>query len=303
MIKVSVCMITYNHQEYILKALSSILNQECDFLFEIIISNDCSTDSTNDLITNFINENNLSKKIKYFDQKKNLGITPNFIFALNEGKGKYIAICEGDDYWIDPLKLQKQVDFLDNNHYFSAIATNSLVKYEGSKKEHLFTTNIKPVLKTNELLGARHFHTATFMFKKEFLKDDFPKNILSADRTLFLLISCFGPIQLLEDVTAVYRKNEGGISRRVTSKQMKLDYKIANYIKKHNQDFNYNKLIIFITTTVLDYSFKIYFLDFVKASCNLILYNAKEVRGFSKKLKSIKQSLLIINDRKSKLVI
>nr|WP_262511079.1 glycosyltransferase [Winogradskyella pacifica] len=291
---VSVCMITYGHERYILQALTSILNQTCDFEFEIILSNDCSPDNTDSIVLDFINKENLSNKIKYFSHEQNLGITPNFVFALQQCKAKYIAICEGDDYWTDSLKLQKQVDFLEQNNSFSGIATNSLVKYEGSTKEHLFKKKLKSELQTNDLLESRHFHTATFMFRKTAFRNDFPKQVLSADRTLFLLVSCFGSIKLLDDVTAVYRKNDGGISRQVTSKQMKLDYNIAKYIKNYNSDFNLYKLKSFISKTVLEYSFKVYFVDFVKASIYLTYFNVKERRGVKGKTKSIKQSLKLI---------
>lgn len=291
---VSVCMITYGHERYILQALISILNQKCDFDFEIILSNDCSPDNTDSIVLEFINEENLSHKIKYFKHEQNLGITPNFVFALQRCKAKYIAVCEGDDYWTDPLKLQKQVDFLEQNNNSSGVATNSLVKYEGSSKEHLFKKKLKPELQINDLLESRHFHTATFLFRKTAFKNDFPKQVLSADRTLFLLVSCFGSIKLLDDVTAVYRKNDGGISRQVTSKQMKLDYNIAKYIKKYDSDFNIYKLKSFISKTVLEYSFKVYFVDFVKASINLTYFDVKERRGVKGKIKSIKQSLKLI---------
>ena len=218
---VSVCMITYNHQDYIIDALESILNQKCSFDFEIVLSNDCSSDKTDEIISEFIEENKLYNRIKYFNHKDNLGITPNFIFSIKKCKGKYIAICEGDDYWIDENKLKKQVDFLEHNEDFTGVATNSMVKYQDTDKEHLFRTELKSIYETNDLLEARHFHTATFMFRSETFMHDFPTNVLSADRTLFMLVSSYGKIKMLEDVTAVYRKNDGGISRRVTSKQIK----------------------------------------------------------------------------------
>ncbi len=285
---VSVCMITYNHQDYIEEALQSIFKQECDFDIELIVSNDCSTDQTHQVISEFLKNNTKTNiKVNYFNHTKNLGITSNFVYALKQCNGKYIAICEGDDYWVDILKLQKQIDFLEKNNSFSAIASNSLVIHENTEKEHLFREPIEKVFSINELLEARHFHTATFLFKREFFKNDFPTNVLSADRTLFLLISCFGKIKLTKDVTAVYRKNDGGISRRVTSKQMRLDYKIVNYLKKYNKHFNQNKLKCFISKTVLEYSFKINLFDFTKASFNYSFCKFKEAKGFRKKIRSL----------------
>jgi glycosyltransferase involved in cell wall biosynthesis len=114
-IKVSVVMITFNHENYIREAIEGVLMQETDFEMELIISNDCSTDATNIVIEDFLLNHPNAFKVKYFNQEKNLGMMPNFIFTLNQSKGNYIAICEGDDYWTDTYKLQKQVDFLEAN--------------------------------------------------------------------------------------------------------------------------------------------------------------------------------------------
>ncbi|MEP5253976.1 MAG: glycosyltransferase [Winogradskyella arenosi] len=300
----SVRLQCYNHANYLEQALNSIIAQKTNFPFEVVIGDDFSSDNSIEIIEKTIkghtNPNITFRLLKrevgdlYSINRKKNGRLENFVDIINHCNGKYIALLDGDDYWTDPSKLQKQVDFLEQNNHFSGVATNSLVKYEGSSKEHLFKKKINPELRTNDLLEARHFHTATFMFRKTAFKDDFPKQVLSADRTLFLLVSCFGVIKLLEDVTAVYRKNDGGISRQVTSKQMKLDYNIAEYIKKYNSDFNLYKLKSFISKTVLEYSFKIYFVDFVKASIYLTYFNIKERKGVKGKTKSIKQSLKLI---------
>src|SRR5690554_3094387 len=262
---VSICVQTYQHVDYIKACLDGILNQETNFSIEVLLGEDSSTDGTREICIEYAKKH--PEKIRLFlhHRENNIFIEEkpsgrfNFMFNLLSARGKYIALCEGDDYWTDPLKLQKQVDFLEENKNYSGVATNSLIKFEGTDKERLFRTNLKSILETNDLLEARHFHTATFMYRREAFKPDFPVNVLSADRTLFMLVSCIGPIRLLDDVTAVYRKNDGGISTKVTSKQMKQDYKIVDYIKKYSNDFDSLKLKIFITKTVLEYSHKIYF--------------------------------------------
>ena len=113
--KVSVCMITYGHEKFIEEAINGVLMQECDFVVELIIANDCSPDKTDAVIQNILCNHPRASWIKYIKHDKNLGMMPNFIFAMQECKGKYIALCEGDDYWTDPSKLQKQVDFLEAN--------------------------------------------------------------------------------------------------------------------------------------------------------------------------------------------
>ena len=106
--KVSVVMITYGHEKFIREAIEGVLMQECDFEVELILANDCSPDQTDSVIQDIIKNHPKGCWIKYIRQENNIGMMPNFIFALKQCKGKYIALCEGDDYWTDPLKLQKQ---------------------------------------------------------------------------------------------------------------------------------------------------------------------------------------------------
>lgn len=115
---VSVIMITYCHELYIKQAIEGALMQECNFDVEIIVADDCSIDKTSQIIQEIIKTHPCSFRIKYFRHEKNIGMMPNFIFALKQCTGKYIALCDGDDYWTDPLKLQKQVDFLEANPEF-----------------------------------------------------------------------------------------------------------------------------------------------------------------------------------------
>lgn len=118
-IKVSVVMITYNHEKFIKEALESVFSQKTNFQYEIIISNDCSTDNTDEVIKKIIDKNENGNLINYTNHKNNKGMIPNFLWSIQQAKGKYIALCEGDDYWTDPYKLQKQVDFLEANPDYS----------------------------------------------------------------------------------------------------------------------------------------------------------------------------------------
>jgi len=114
---VSVCMITYNHEEFISKAIEGVMMQQTSFPIELIIGEDCSTDSTHAICLKY--KSKYPDKIKLRIQEFNLGMTQNFISTLQVSTGKYIAQCEGDDYWTDPYKLQKQVDFLEANEAYS----------------------------------------------------------------------------------------------------------------------------------------------------------------------------------------
>ncbi len=97
-------MITFNHEQYIAGAIDGVLKQQIDFDTELIISNDCSTDATDQIIRQIIKHQNGNNKIIYIDHKKNIGVELNAQYALKQCNGKYIAMCEGDDYWTDPNK-------------------------------------------------------------------------------------------------------------------------------------------------------------------------------------------------------
>lgn len=112
---VSICISAYNHEEFIEETLTGVLEQVCNFNFEVILSNDLSTDRTHEVIKKYIENHLQGNKIVYFNQEKNLGINGNLIFTLEQAKGTYIALLEGDDYWTDKYKLQKQFDFLESN--------------------------------------------------------------------------------------------------------------------------------------------------------------------------------------------
>ncbi len=126
---VSVVMITYGHEKYIAQAIKGVLMQVCDFEIELIIANDFSPDNTDSVVEEIIDKHPNGNWIKYISYKENKGAMSNFIGALQHAKGKYIAMCEGDDYWTDSLKLRKQVDFLEDNPKFSGCFHNSEERY------------------------------------------------------------------------------------------------------------------------------------------------------------------------------
>ena len=137
--KVSVVTITYGHEKYITETLDGVLMQQYEGPVEFIIANDNSPDATDEVVKKYFLENPAPSnfEIKYTKHETNKGMMPNFIWALEQATGEYIALCEGDDYWIDPLKLQKQVDFLEENLNYSFCTHRFLLKREG------FDDNIK----------------------------------------------------------------------------------------------------------------------------------------------------------------
>lgn len=112
---VSVVVITYGHELYIEQTIKGVFTQKTDFTVELIIANDSSPDHTDDVVKKILLETPANINVKYTRHPINIGVMPNFAWAINQSSGKYIALCEGDDYWNDPLKLQKQVNALENN--------------------------------------------------------------------------------------------------------------------------------------------------------------------------------------------
>src|SRR5262245_48980818 len=108
---VSICMITYNHGKFIARAIEGIMNQQTKYDFELVIGEDSSTDDTRAVCESYVAK--YPGKIKLLPSDKRYGMVSNLIRVLEECKGKYIAICEGDDYWTHKSKLQKQVDFFE----------------------------------------------------------------------------------------------------------------------------------------------------------------------------------------------
>lgn len=218
---VSICCIAYNQEHFIRKCLDGFLMQDINFPFEIIIHDDASTDRTADIIREY--EAKHPKIIKPIYQTENqyskLGrILVPFLFPLV--KGKYVALCEGDDYWTDPLKLQKQVDFLEKNPDYSMCFHPVKVIYEdGSKPDEILPSPEqrfnKDILGLEDLLVRNFIYTNSVMYRwrfaKENVKDFFPKNILPGDWFLHMLHAQVGKIGYIDEVMAAYRRHAGGL--------------------------------------------------------------------------------------------
>ncbi|TDQ19579.1 glycosyltransferase involved in cell wall biosynthesis [Algoriphagus boseongensis] len=212
-------MITYNQAEFIQQAIIGVLNQKCNFEFELILSNDSSKDQSNQIILNTIKNHPNGGRVKYFFQANNLGMNKNLKFALENCSGKYVAMCEGDDYWIDTLKLQKQVDFLEANDDFALCFHSVDVLFQdGSIVKDFF---IKDVFDKSDStiydLAAfgNYIHTPSVVFRNNFLKlsDNFIKSPIG-DYYLWILISQHGKIKKISEVMATYRIGVGYFSSK-----------------------------------------------------------------------------------------
>lgn len=215
---VSIICSTYNHGLYISQCLDGFLMQKTNFPFEILIHDDASTDNTPDIIREY--EHNHPQVIRPIYQKENKYSKKEDIFAkyqCSRVRGKYIAICEGDDYWIAPLKLQKQIDFLENNPDYGMIYTTSKVynQKEGKIEEDIIGRKFNGYI---ELLSGNCIPTLTSCIRSalvmEYLKEVEPKskNWLMGDYPMWLWISYYHKIKFLPESTTVYRVLEESAS-------------------------------------------------------------------------------------------
>jgi len=234
----SIVIITYNHEKYIEETLEGIKDQQCDFHYEIVISNDCSSDNTDELINLFI-KNNPQYDIKYFNQKKNIGIMPNFIFALDQAKGKYIATCEGDDYWIDPCKSQIQVDFLEANDDFNFSVGKVYKLLDGKKK---FQDRVDPVLQSEyflkDYLKGVFSQTSSFVFRNNFKIPDWFQFVHAGDQSLVVIVTKDKKIKYHDHFFSVYRINSGSISNNT---DIKIAYKKSIFFLDSINNFTEKK--------------------------------------------------------------
>ncbi|GAB3323490.1 glycosyltransferase [Larkinella ripae] len=215
--KVSICIITYNQEKFIREAIDSVVSQKTSFPFEILIGDDFSKDNTRAIITEYAER--YPGLVRPVLHPRNLG--QNGLFNTLEtyglAKGEYIAAMDGDDYWTDPLKLQKQVDFLDANPDFSTCFHNALITYEdGSPSVILNPPDQKPVCTVEDLIGEKEiwFMATSSVLFRNVIKEypDWFKKSVSGDIPRYVLLAKYGKIGYLPDVMSVYRKNSNGTS-------------------------------------------------------------------------------------------
>lgn len=218
----SVRLMVYNHEAYIREAIEGILKQKVNFLVEVVIGDDFSTDKSLEIIreyqnTTTIHFNVLERKEGdiYWKNRQKLGRLHNFYNIIENCTGKYIALLDGDDYWTDELKLQKQVDFLERNNDFS-ICFHNLSILDESKTNSIELTNDKNQSSVSTIFDlatkGNFIFTASTVFRKpigaipnwlvELPIGDYPFHLYNAQ---------FGNIKYLDEVMGVYRVHEGGI--------------------------------------------------------------------------------------------
>ena len=237
-ILVSINCITYNQEDYIADAIEGFLMQNTNFTYEILIGEDCSTDGTKEIVEQYVNK--YPNKIRLITSKQNVGMGENGLRVFEQSKGKYIAVCEGDDYWTDPYKLQKQVDYMENNPECTLCFHNALI----------ISANIKTIIKkekpmitrTNsyyrggnsnynagELALLGFVPTASFLYPRHLMKNapEWYHAAIVGDTPLKLITTNHGYAHYIDENMSVYRV---GVKDSVTDKWRKENVNQENQV-------------------------------------------------------------------------
>ena len=260
-IVISVCSITYNHEQYIEQMITGVLNQICSCKIELIIGEDCSTDNTRAIVQKYAAD--YPEIIKALLPDKNIGAKANFMNSLLACTGKYIAICEGDDYWTDPYKLQKQFEFMEANPEYSLCFTNVTVIYGNpSEPFNPYPEYDKTDFEIRDIIEtSRCFIPTATLFFRNYLPQPMPeffREAMSGDIALHLILADKGKIKLINEKTAAYRQHEGGISRsrehlEKSAKNLLFTYIRANEYYQYKHDYIFADRIFVLVKSNLIY--------------------------------------------------
>ena len=241
---VSICCLTYNHELFIRQCIEGFMIQKTNFKFEVLIHDDASLDNTANIIKEYEHKYpDIIKPIYQTENQYSKGVSLSSRYNWSRSKGKYIAMCEGDDYWIDPLKLQKQVDFLEKNKDYALVHTNfRTIKNNFVEKNHNRKVLISEGMVKEALLRENFIATVTVCFNKEkfdLAYNQIDKKYLMGDYPAWLAVALNSKIGYLNEVTSVYRVLENSASHSVNKLkqfgfvksifEMKFDF-----IDKHN---------------------------------------------------------------------
>lgn len=261
-IVVSICCLAYNHAPYIRQCLEGFVMQKCDFAFEVLVHDDASTDKTAEIIKEYQNKYpGIIKPIYQTENKYSKGVKVTTELQFPRAKGKYIAICEGDDYWTDPYKLQKQVDFLEANPDFVLTSSNAkIIDFEGNLiKENKLDIFENTIYSKDDLKNGAFLLTLTLCFRNKLIKE-FPKEfykVKNSDIFLISILGKYGKGYFSTDIKhSVYRVHSGGVHSSSSTINKMLDaiktlYYIRKYHKRTDKKFSLKKM-----NNIIDNNFK-----------------------------------------------
>ena len=221
-ILVSVNCTTYNHEDYIADAIESFLMQKTSFNFEILIGEDCSTDNTKKIVEGYAEK--YPGKVRIITSEKNVGARKNSMRLVENSKGKYIAECEGDDFWTDPNKLQKQIDYMMSNpgcsmSFHASEIIKAPRKQTGAIVRPYHESRVSPI---GDIIvrGGGFFSTGSMVYQKKFMENppEFYLNAPIGDYPMQMILASKGYTYYFNEVMSAYRSGvKGSWTDRMTN--------------------------------------------------------------------------------------
>lgn len=267
---VSVFLITYKHEQFIGQAIESIVSQKVNFDFELVIGEDYSPDNTRAICEQYAQK--YPNIIKLLPSDRNYGPMPNTIRTLQECTGKYIALCEGDDYWIDPLKLQKQVDFLEAHPDFSMTFADAEIVGDVKPGQIILLNNTRDVYTIEDFIMSpmNIIPTATLLFRNVLPNPlpEFCHRAIAGDTIIQLLAADKGKAWHFHEKHAVYRIHSGGVTRSKENIE-KGEIALKQAYRDLNEHFGFR----------YDNIFRRRFLEMSKMK---LIYGSREKKGLEK---------------------
>ena len=268
-IMVSILCLAYNHEKYIKDALDSFINQKVNFKYEIIINDDCSTDSTAQIIKEYAER--YPQIIKPIFQKENQYSKHKRMLIdilMPQAKGKYFAICEGDDYWTDPNKLQKQFDFMEaNSEYSMCVANAIIVDSNKNKVGEINTVRDNSTLACDDfILGGGGYVATNSIFSRMKYIEQLPTyfNDFSIDYLWQIFLSSMGKTYCFKEPMVAYRINTGSSwTDKIINdenKNININKRIVEKLKEIDECTN-KKYDDAITEKITELQFNIFYLE------------------------------------------
>lgn len=264
---VSVIVCTYNQEQYISQTLDSILMQECDFEYEILVGEDCGTDATRRICEGYAEK---YPQIRLLERPHNIGKQKNYFDALIQCRGKYVSMCDGDDYWQDPLMLQKEVDYLESHPECVIVYHDSIMIDD--KGNILSETEVgeqyKRDFSSDELIRGVDISNRTICFRNivDYTKIDYSL-VYNEDMFVYAIVGQYGSGHYMDNLKpSVYRILNGSIWSTMSElKQIWLKLGTIKALQKYYRNIN-------------DWMYK-YFIEQYFQYCDRLLYKSIQIKN------------------------
>lgn len=229
--RLSICVVTYNHEAYIAEALDSFLAQKTDFPFQIIVGDDASTDKTPEILRAYAAR--YPDIVKPVLRPTNISPIKNSLDLYSRAKTEFVAVCDGDDYWCDDSKLQRQIDYFVAHPDIAVCFHNTRIRHMDATQDDIIYPPPhkrfdKDVLSLEELAIRNPMHTSSVVYRWRFkdadIRDFMPDTICPGDYFLALLHAETGGIGFIDRIMSVYRVHNGGMSFELHKKQYDLTW-------------------------------------------------------------------------------